>query len=362
MPTPQHISQREIYRGKLNDTAYGTSRSTGTTANYKQLVAKGKNLSNPQPNVQDNKDYATGYPRATEQWLSGHDLGFSHDFDLCAEELGRDLYDVFGKDTITQPDATNNASVYQHLYSTMDLTVTRQPPSRTWVEKVGSAIDRALPGVCCAQLALSGEGSQRLVGSGQWQGSGKVVNPSGLTGTKISGLHYFYESQCGVTFDDGTTITNLATASNRLNSWRFEIINQLLTDDGFRPGAAAFQTSGNPDTGEVRTEMLLGDQSFNIVTNVRLLSNDPFIAYLLAQTNLIFLNTITGPAITGAGTDGSLNYKLIIKAYKAPFKAVQLGERKGLVTLELTINPLFDLTTSKDLEVTLINKEASYVA
>jgi len=361
MPTPQHIQQRKFWRGKLNDTAYGTSRSTGTPANYKQLVAKDRNLANLQPNVQDNAGYATGYPRATEQWLASHDVLLSHDFDLCAQEIGRDLYDAFGKVVTTQPDVANNPLVYQHVFSTMDLAVSRQLPSRSWVEQLGSAIDRLHPGVCLAQLAMSGEGVGRLVASGQWQGSGKEVEPSGLTGVDISGLHYFYESQCTVKFEAaGPVITNMATGPNRLNSWRVEIINQLLADDGFRPGAALFQTTGDPTTGEVRSELLLGDQSFNIVANVRLLSNDPLRAYLKAQTNLIFTNDILGGVI--AGGDGTQNFKLAIKAYQAPFKAVQLGERNGLVSLELQINPLFQLSSGKDLEITLTNDVASYTS
>jgi hypothetical protein len=233
-------------------------------------------------------------------------------------------------------------------------------PSRSWVEKVGSAINRLHPGVCIAQLALSGEGVGRLTASGQWQGSGKEVEPSGLTGENITGLHYLYESQCTVKFDNGGTIENMADAPNRLNSWRVEIINQLLSDDGFRPGAGVFQTTNDFETGEVRSELLLGDQTFNIVCNVRLLSDDPLRAYLKAQTELVFTNDIVGGVI--AGGDGSFNHKLAIKAYKAPFSAITLGERNGLVSLELQINPLFDLDSGKDIEFTLINDVASYTA
>ena len=360
MGVPQHIQQRKFWRGKLNDTAYGTSRAVGVDANYKQLIAKDQNLANLQPNVQDNAGYATGYPRATDQWLSNHDVSFSHDFDLCSQEIGRDLYDAFGKVVTTQPDVDDNPTVYQHVFSTMDLSASRQLPSRSWVEKVGSAINRLHPGVCIAQLALSGEGVGRLVASGQWTGSGKEVEPSGLTGADITGLHYLYESQCTVKFDNGVTVTNMATAPNRLNSWRVEIINQLLQEDGFIPGAGVFQTTGNFESGEVRSELLLGDQNFNIVTNVRLLSDDPLRAYLKSQASLIFTNDIVGGVI--AGGDGSFNHKLSMKAYKAPFKAIELGNRSGLVSLQITANPLFDLVSGKDLEFTLINDVASYTA
>ena len=359
MPTPQHEKQTKFWRSRLKETAYGTSPSTGTPANYKQFVSRGRVLGKLQPNVQDNADYATGHPRPTEQWLSDHDVTFSRDFDLCAQEIGRDLLDVFGKVVTTQPDATNNPTVYQHVFSTMDLSVSRQLPSRSWVEQQGSAINRLFPGVCMAQLAMAGEAQGRLVGSGGWQGSGKEVEPSGLTGLDITGLTYFYRSQCTVKFEaSGPVITNMATAPNRLNAWRVEILNQLLAEDGYIPGAAAFQETGNADSGEVRSEMLLGDQTFNITANVRLLSNDPLRGYLKTQTSLIFTNDILAGVIPGG--DGTLNYKLSIKAYKAPFKAIDIGARNGLSSLDLQINPLYDLTAGKDLEVTLINDVASY--
>lgn len=357
MPTPQHIKQLKRWRSKLKETAYGTSPAA-LAANYKQDLGT-RSLATLQPNVADNGDYATGYPRPTEQYLVAHDANMSHDFQLCAEEVGRDLYDAYGKVTTSQPDAGANPTVYSHVFATMDLSVSRQLPSRSWVEQLGSAINRLFPGVCMAQLALSGEGSQRLMGSRQLQGSGKEVSPSGLTGDNITGLHYFEQSQAVLKFDTGAVLTNISTAPGRLNSWRVEIINQLLAEDGFRPGAAVYQ-GADATTGEVRSEMLLGDQTFNLVCNVRMLSDDPLRAYLKSQQSLIVTIDVTAGVI--AGGDGSYNYKLSIKAYKAPFRAVELGERNGLVSLQLTMNPLYDLTAGKDLEITLINDVASYTA
>lgn len=360
MGVPQHISQRRFWRSKLNEAAYGTQRATNVDANYRQFIPRDRNLANLQPGVQDDKDYGHGFPHATDQWLINHDVSFQHDFDLCAQEIGRDLLDVFGSVVTTQPDAGDNPTVYQHVFTLMDLSVSRQLGSRSWVEKLGSAINRLHTGVCAAQLALSGEGSGRLTGSGQWTGSGKEVEPSGLTGELISGLHYFYESQCTVKFDDGATITNMATGPNRLNSWRTEIINQLLADDGFRPGAAEFQDTGDQTSGEVRSELLLGDQTVNIVSNVRMLSDDPLRAYLKAQTDLAWSNDIVGGVIPGG--DGSFNFMLSLLAPKARFRTVPIGERNGLVSLDLQINPLVDQEAGYNFQAILINDIASYTA
>jgi len=47
---------------------------------------------------------------------------------------------------------------------------------------------------------------------------------------------------------------------------------------------------------------------------------------------------------------------------QAPCKAIVIGENNGLVTLELTSNVLYDLTTGKDVEITLTNTVASYTS
>lgn len=357
MSTPQHITQRKFWRSKIPQTDYATVTAVASAANFKQVLAKDKGLAQAAPSIADNKEYATGQPQATEQWIVAHEAQRQLDYDLCFEEIGRALLLAFGKVVTTQPDAGGNPTVYQHVFSPMDVTVTRQLPAITLVEQLGSAIDRKFPSMVSESLGFRGEGSQRLSVSESLHGSGKLTTPSGLTGTDISGCHYGYESQCTLKTDDGATVTNAATAPQRLNSWAFDIINQLLADDGYRPGAAVFQTAANPDSGEVRSEMLLGDQSFNFGFNVRLLSNDGFLAYLLAQTNLIITNDIVGAVITGA-----YNNKLTIKAYKAPFRAVNIQDRNGLVSLDIQSGVLYDTTATKNVEVTLINTVSSYTA
>jgi hypothetical protein len=354
MPTPQHISQRKFWRSRIPQTDYTTATAAGTAGNWKQVLAKDRSLAQAAPTIADNKDYATGQPQPTEQWIVAHEAQKQFEYDLCFEEIGRALLLAFGKVVTTVLDA-GPPIVYQHVFSPMDVSVTRQLPAASIVEQLGSAINRLFPSMVSAALGFRGEGSARLSVSENLQGSGKLVTPSGLTGTDITGCHYAYQSQCTLKTDDGTTVTNMGTAPQRLNSWAMGIANQLLADDGFRPGAAAFQTTGNPDTGEVRTENLLGDQSFNFDFNVRLLSNDGFLAYLLAQNALIVTNDIVGALIVGA-----FNNRLSFKAYKAPFKVANVNDRNGLVTLDVNSTVLYDPTAAKSVEVTLINTVSSY--
>jgi hypothetical protein len=356
MPTPQHITQRKFWRSRIPQTDYATATSVASGANFKQVLASDKELAQAAPTIADNKEYATGNPQPTEQWIVAHEAQRQLSYDLCFEEIGRALLLAFGKVVTSQPDAGGSPLVYQHVFSPMDVTVSRQLPATTLVEQLGSAINRKFPSMVSAQLGFRGQGSQRLQVSEQLQGSGKLVTPSGLTGTNITGCHYGYQSQCTLKTDDGTTVTNAATAPQRLNSWSFDILNQLLAEDGYRPGAAAYQSASDANSGEVRSEMLLGDQSFNFGFNVRLLSNDGFLAYLLAQTSLIITNDIVGPAI-----DATYNNKVAIKAYKAPFKAAPIQDRNGLVSLDIQSNVLYDSGVSdKNVEVTLINTVSSY--
>jgi hypothetical protein len=357
MPTPQHISQRKFWRSRVPQTDYATATLVDNANKWKQVLASDRSLADAAPTIADNKDYATGYPQATEQWIVAHEAQRQLAYDLCFEEIGRALLLALGKVVTTQPDAGGSPTVYQHVFSPMDVTVSRQLPVCTLVEQLGAAIDRKFPSMASAQLSFAGQGSERLKVTEQLRGSGKLVAPSGLTGADISGCHYGYESQCTLKTDTGAVLTNLATGPNRLNSWTFAIVNQLLDADGYRPGAAAFQTSADPNSGEVRSEMLLGDQSFNLEFNARLLSNDPFLAYLLAQTSLIITNDIVGSAI-----DATYNNKLTFKAYKAPFKAAPIGEQNGLVSLAISSDVQYDSAAGKNVEITLINTVSSYTA
>src|SRR6185436_13845345 len=122
MPTPQHISQRKFWRSRIPQTDYVTATSVagGGAANFKQVIAKDKNLANAAPTLADNKDYATGRPQATEQWIVAHDAQRQFEYDLCFEEIGRALLLALGKVVTTQPDASGSPTVYRHTFSPMD--------------------------------------------------------------------------------------------------------------------------------------------------------------------------------------------------------------------------------------------------
>lgn len=359
MGVPTHSFRRQFAMTKIPQTDYNTPTANGVGgANYRKVLMRSKETSvDEQPNVVNNRQHATGQRQATESWIVSHDASVPVDLDACAEEIGRWLLLAFGKVVTTQPDAINNPTVYQHVFSCMNLTLGAQIPVTGIVEQCGPALDTLYPSCAVQNLSIRGEGSQRLGVGASLMGSGKAISPSAITIAELAGLHYFYQSQVTLTLDDGAAITNAATAPQRLNSWEFAINNILGLEDGFRPGAAKFQETDNPDSGEVRSECLLTDQDYAMRFNLRLLTDSAFFAALRAQTPFVAEFDIVGPEI-----DDDFNHSLNIKGFKTVFRRIAKPSRNGLVVADIETDVQYDTTAAKDVEVTLVNTVPSYTA
>jgi hypothetical protein len=168
-------------------------------------------------------------------------------------------------------------------------------------------------------------------------------------------LNYFYNSQVSLAVDDAGVITNYGN-EKRINSWEWGATNELLADDGYRPGAALFQTADDPASGALRSECLFGKRGFTMGYNVRLNSESEELAALRAQKLLKPTIDLTGPKIGAT----AFNHKLTIVGEKSPYEAVELGNRNGIVTLGLRPKMLYDVALGKIVTVTLINEVPSY--
>lgn len=344
MPTPLHISQRRFAVSKIPQDDYNTA-TPFVDANFVEFLCKDKNFADDAPVVADNKDYATGRQQPTEQWIVAHEATATKEEDVCSEEIGRPLLCAMGKVTTTQADAVNAPTVKKHVFERLDVLVSRQLPVTTLIEQLG-IVDRAFPSCAIEALGFRGEGSARLSNSRTLRGSGKILQPTEVEITAAANRHYFYESQVKFTLDDGAEVTNFATAPQRLNSWSFDIANQILNDDGYRPGAAAFQIPGDPDSGEVRTEALVSDQVFNAAFNGRFLSDSELYKAITNQKNFSALFDIIGSRIpvdttevTQGGDFDNITDPLVILAadYPAITFAVDQYFKIGDEILKVTI-------------------------
>lgn len=358
--TAVHIQQRKIAMSRIPQTAYGTATAAGANA-LKELLLSDQNLAQKTVQTADNQGYSTQNDFATEQWLLRHDVARPFEFDLASEPAGRILRGALGSITTSQPASGTDPLVYRHLFVPQDPNTSRQLPAYSVLEQVGSALNVLYPSCVFEGLSFRGEGVNRIKASFSVRGSGKRTKPSGFTWathvSEVSGHKYFYNSVCEVKVADAGTLSNEVNYSStkRIESFSFDYQNQLLADDGYRPGATDFQTSGDPLSGAVRSECLFGTRTIQAGFVARLDSASDEFAALEAQTQLDFKVILTGPTISNSYT-----HKLTIAVALSAYEAVELGNANGIVTVAVRPKPLWDNSTDKIIEITLDNTTSSY--
>lgn len=349
-----HIQQRAIAITKIPQTNYATSTSRSSAADWVRVIATDRNLANISPTVEDNKGHATGFEDGTDQWTNAIDVRRQLEVQAGARGIGRLLLAALG--AVTTTTETGMTDARQHLFAPMSVASSRQLYAYGMVEQMGSGLNRHLASMVCDSLNLSGQGVSRINCSASFVGSGKIDTPSGLTMPSADGTEVFFKnSQTVVKYDNGTVI-NLGT-SKRLETWEFAIQNQLLADEGYRPGAGNFFTSGDPDSGCVRSECLLGQRNYSFNLTARFNSQDEELADLLAQNDVDVEIELVGPEV-----ETGVNYSLKIKASKCKVSQVGLQDANGLVTVQIQLPVLFDVGTGKNVEVTLVNDVTSYTS
>jgi hypothetical protein len=358
-----HIQQRQFAISRIPQTDYGsaTAKNSSAPLHFVELLVKDKNLANYAVQTRDNKGYSTRNDFPTEQWMVSHDLTRNVEFEPASDPLGRILMLALGSVVTTQPDVTNAATAYQHIFNPQDPNISRQLPATTLVEKAGGAVDALYPSCVVEQFSLKGEGIDRITSTFGLRASGKRIAPSTISfATNVeeaSGLKYFYNSQVSLTVADAGTLNN-ATAygtAKRLESWEININNQLLADDGYRPGSTDFQTAGDTTSGAIRSECLFGERAITGSFVVRVDTGSDEYAALKAQSPLDFKIVLTGPVIAS-----SIHHSLTIESPLMAYEAIEYGDKNGIVTLQIKPKFLYDVSTGKILEITLVNETASY--
>lgn len=352
-----HKQQRVFAIGKRKQNAYGTP-TAALTNNFQRLICSDQGFASHSVGTADNRDHATGFEQPTDTWTTQHDNGRNFEVDAGSDVLGLLLHYGMGSVVTDQPDAVSDPTVYRHEFEPADLTSSRQLPPFTYAEKVGSSLDRLFPDNVIESLNLSGDGSQRIKCAVSAVGSGRYVTPSNLTFPGLPTEVFFYNSQAKLVTDDGNEIDY--GAGKRLNTWAFGIANNLLKEEGYRPGAAQFHVSGNPDSGVVRAECLSGGRDYTAEFTARFASQSHELAALRDQRRLSFLIELIGKSISG-----EYNHKLTIEATRVAYETVELGESNGLVTVSVRPKLLADPTAGaagRPVLITLINTTASYTA
>jgi len=369
-----HSNQRRyaISRIAQLDYATPTTPNTGPTFNLQQFLLKdtpGQNFANYSVRVQNNQGYSTGSDFATEQWMTAHDVDRQGvDFDVCSETIGRLLFYTMGG-VVSNP----STGAFIHTFSLQNPNIVgRQLPAFTYVEQIGSntsnELDVLYPSCVMDTLSISGDSLNRIMGSATFRGSGKRTSPSVNATTAINfatqvgpsqNLNYFYNTQVGMVFNpiSGGAVLNYGCD---YDSFSFVIRNGLNPESGYRAGCAKFQTTADPTSGAIRSEMLFGPRDIDLSFTVRLNQSSKEYDYLQKQKLLTGSVTLTGGTISGS----TLSHKLQISFDQAAMETAVIGaEADNMVTLQVSLQPLATIASPfKAVDVVLTNGVSSYTS
>ena len=359
---PSHIQQRRHARSKIPQTNYQTATDMTEADDRIELLVKDSNLTKHEVRTEDNKGDSHGHNWPTEDYVTENDTTVSHELRARADDIGRDLLDAFGTDTVTTPDGVGAPTARKHKFTPLDIAVSKQLPARTYVEIVGAGLDRLLPSMVCESLELKGQGSTHVSVSVSHTGSGKVTTPSGIAADDIEpvgGQHHFTNSMVKLVISDAGTLANGLTygAANRLDNWVFRVKNNLLKEQGYVPGDELFQTAGDPKTGMIRSELLVESQDFELELYARFASQSDQLAALRSRKQLDALLALTGPTIAAAQ-----KIKLAVNAPRVRYEMVELGEKDKVVHVQLKCKLFFDETLEYPASAELTNTITSYTA
>jgi hypothetical protein len=337
---------------------YETATETAVPANFVGVKFTDKDFSRLSPATSDDSEDAHGSDFPHEEYLERWDVESPHSIAMSVEEIGRFLLLACGSVVTTALTVAPAPLVYQHVFTLQDANVSRQLPVVSLVELIGNAHNVLHPSMLLKMLSLKGDGAKRIDTTVQFHGSGKEIAPSGLSYAQVKallqgGLRYFFNSQAKATVADEITLANAVDygATRGLNSWELGINNNPMLDDGFRPGSDRWQTTGDPDSGQIRAEMLFGKREVTSSMVTRLRDQTERNA-LKARKKLNWKLELIGGTITGAH-----KRKLTAEMPNVRYDAVDIAGG-GLMTQQIRMRSFGDAPVT----FTLVNTIPSYVA
>ena len=144
-------------------------------------------------------------------------------------------------------------------------------------------------------------------------------------------------------------------ANKRVNKWSFEINNTF--SDGFRPCAGDYQTTGVSDSGAIRSERYLINQTITPQVEIRVEPGSVEYQYLQEQRKLDLRLALVGPLIGATALAHTFRYIAPITVYSA----VQTGEAENFLIFTITAEPLSNLATGDVYTLEVYNDQAGTI-
>jgi len=326
---PANIREKLIGFGKARQADIATAN---TVANIWRLNKLNTTFANPRLNTEnDAAELGKGHEFATEVFKTSWDVSgqiekyLSSDFAAWAMGFG------LGKAVKTglSPDFIYTCTPLDPVTDGIEL------PYFSFIEQIrpgaGVVVDHMAVGCAVEGWTLTvgsgpGRANSKLVVD--FVGSGKHVEPSGITlpAATVEKLLPSASLACtinGVNYVSNKNIVSLEAA------WR----NNLRLDAGFFPGSG-FQDVGDAESGAIRGRVEVGDREATLQFTARFANGSTELTKLKDQTE--------GTAVVGLTYDP--NNSLTLTYHRVRFSVVELGETDGLVTVQVTCQPLYHST------------------
>ncbi len=313
------------------------------------------------PETLDDKGAANGTDFATEQFLISHDNSITRKIRLSSYWAGWINFFLFGQTTtIAGPGGSTNAK--KHTSTPIDKRVNQQLPAFTFIEEVVATVYKAFwPSCIIERCTIRGntlgflEAEVTLRGSGK-RDAGQTVNFEHATAQHVfypQNLQYFFNSQASLVVTDNGTPINIGCD---YLEWEVTVNNNPLLEAGYLPGCAQYQTTGNPTTGAIRSELLLGGREITLRYKAYLTAlGAHYYPALLDQRPLVIENIFAGATLAG-GTD---KHTYQNKAFLTKYSAVKAGFENGLLVVDISPKVLQD-ASGNVFQSYCINDVASY--
>lgn len=293
----------------------------------------------------NNEGHATGTDWATEQWTERHDVNIPFSIDPSILMLRRLLNAAFGQVSSSTP----TAGVTKDVFTPQDANVSRQLPVYWLNEMCGSAHDALYPSCMLEKATFKGEELGKLNVSGNFRGSGRQILSSDISPTPETGKYYLKNTHSKIVRAAAATPgTPVKTYQCGLQSFMFDVDNAPDQNAGYDPGCQRFYDPNDPDSGIIRSFHLFGRRKYGGQFVIWLEDSAPELALLRAQAPLNLKAGMYGKTIAAT-------YKnmLEIEMFLAYYKSVEIGNKNGFVTLQITPDAFYDEANNQIVGVTV---------
>jgi hypothetical protein len=334
---------------KAKESAYGTPATVNTAFNFEGAVT------DIEPDeVQTDENEVTGLNEESEQDILRWKLDGSHTQRAMPHNIAHFLSMVMGKITSAQPDAVNDATVYDH-YIERELSSVLIP-SLTLVEFDGVAL-KQFPGIFGKTLKISGERGDFVKMECEFGGMGKEEGSAINKPTVVKESYLRYGD---VNFMRGGSLSGSVGAGDiavggggvafktDLSSFEWKIDND----------AQVIHEMGSGSEGHA-SRVERGDKFKQELSAVLEMQDDTHKTGLINGTEYVLNIPITGGIIPGGS--GNLNFAANIIFPKVVYREAK-KERDGEVMVVNANFQIMEDTTYGSVIVKITNEQTAYLS